>query len=99
MALMPSLPNFGRRLKRFRRSLGCALALRSRWCASLLSAPVPVRSRSYRLDRGPAERLIVFLPGLGDMLEDYEFYGFISAARAHGVTADMIVADMHFGYY
>jgi pimeloyl-ACP methyl ester carboxylesterase len=44
-------------------------------------------------------RLIIFLPGLGDILEDYEFYGFIEAVRQSGVPADMLAADLHFGYY
>ena len=42
---------------------------------------------------------MVFLPGIGDVLEDYEFHGFVEAVRQNGVPADMIVADMHFGYY
>ena len=42
---------------------------------------------------------MIFLPGLGDILEDYEFYGFIEAVRQSGLSADMLVADLHFGYY
>ena len=77
----------------------CRLALKSRWCASLLGAPSPIRLQSYQHGPSPADRLMVFLPGMGDILEDYEFYGFIEAARRCGVSADMVVADMHFGYY
>jgi pimeloyl-ACP methyl ester carboxylesterase len=77
----------------------CRLALKSRWCASLLRSPAPIRLQSYQHHPSPADHLMVFLPGIGDILEDYEFYGFIEAARRYGVSADMIVADMHFGYY
>ena len=77
----------------------CRLALKSRWCASLLGAPSPIRLQSYQHGPSPADRLMVFLPGMGDILEDYEFYGFIDAARRCGVASDMVVADMHFGYY
>jgi S-formylglutathione hydrolase FrmB len=43
--------------------------------------------------------LLVFLPGLGDVVDDYEIYGFIDAVRGRGIIADMAVADMHLGYY
>ena len=64
----------------------------------LLRAPSPIRSQFYECGRS-ANRLIIFLPGIGDVLEDYEVYGFIDAVRERGISADMTVADMHFGYY
>lgn len=42
---------------------------------------------------------MVFLPGLGDFAEDYESQGFIEAVRQSRPGIDMIVVDMHFGYY
>ena len=94
MALNPS-----RILRRLQRNIVCHLTLRSRWCSSLLRPAAPIRLRNYPCASSPACRLIVFLPGIGDILEDYEFYGFIDAIRRCRISADMIAADMHFGYY
>ncbi|TMA93738.1 MAG: hypothetical protein E6J74_17130 [Deltaproteobacteria bacterium] len=54
--------------------------------------------KHYRSD-DPARELLIFLPGIGDVLEDYESRGFIDAAHKSGVALDITVADMHFGYY
>jgi pimeloyl-ACP methyl ester carboxylesterase len=46
-----------------------------------------------------ARHLVVFLPGIGDLMEDYELNGFLSIARERGLTADMVLVDAHYGYY
>jgi len=86
------------RLRRFKRGLFSSLAKRWRIFSPLLRAQVPVRLNHYASVNHPQE-LLIFLPGIGDVLEDYEFRGFIDAARRNAVPFDMTVADLHFGYY
>jgi len=43
--------------------------------------------------------LIVFLPGIGDLGEDFAARGFIGAAAKSDLDADAIAVDAHFGYY
>jgi pimeloyl-ACP methyl ester carboxylesterase len=42
---------------------------------------------------------LVFLPGRKDRAEVFEREGFFEAARRHGLTAELIAADAHTGYY
>ena len=42
---------------------------------------------------------MIFLPGIGDVLEDFERNRFIEAVRASRRLADMVVVDVHAGYY
>ena len=42
---------------------------------------------------------MVFLPGIGDVLEDFELNEFVQAVRKSARPADMLVADVHAGYY
>ncbi len=46
-----------------------------------------------------SRNLIVFLPGIGDLAEDFERNGFIADLRRHGITADAVAVDAHYGYY
>jgi pimeloyl-ACP methyl ester carboxylesterase len=43
--------------------------------------------------------LVVFLPGRGDRPEDFEGRGFLAAARAAGMSADVLAVDAHLEYY
>ena len=43
--------------------------------------------------------LIVFLPGRGDTLHDFERKGMIEELRRAGVRADWVSVDAHLGYY
>lgn len=43
--------------------------------------------------------LIIFLPGIDDLAEDFERRGFIDDMRRHGITADAVAVDAHYGYY
>lgn len=48
----------------------------------------------------PAEAtLVVFLPGRGDRMEDFEREGLVAAMRRAGVRADWVGVDAHLGYY
>jgi pimeloyl-ACP methyl ester carboxylesterase len=86
------------RVRRFERRLTSSLARRWRIFLPLLRAQVPVRLKHYA-SGNHSQELLIFLPGMGDVLEDYEFRGFIDAARRSAVPFDMTVADMHLGYY
>jgi pimeloyl-ACP methyl ester carboxylesterase len=65
----------------------------------LLPAPTPLAIRQYRCASAPTRDLMILLPGIGDLMEDYEFSGFIEAVMRTGAPADLIVVDAHFGYY
>jgi hypothetical protein len=86
------------RLRRLKRRLISPLTRRWKIFSALLRAHAPVRLKHYRSDDS-ARELLIFLPGIGDVLEDYESRGFIDAAHKSGVALDITVADMHFGYY
>lgn len=45
------------------------------------------------------EHLMVFLPGIGDLAQDFVRRGFVDAVRRHGVVAGSVVLDAHYGYY
>ena len=40
-----------------------------------------------------------FLPGVFDVVEDYEAHGFLQAVRETGRAVDMLLVDAHLGYY
>ncbi len=67
-------------------------------CAFLRPAKVPMPSLRY--PGAPAgDRLLLLLPGRGDRNQDFERRGFVAMARSAGVTADIVAADAHLGYY
>ncbi len=78
-----------------------AAALMLAGCTAFLrDTPAPIPTRASQLSpTGPASTLVVFLPGRGDSMADFERYGFIAALRDAGVNADTIVVDAHLGYY
>lgn len=86
------------RLRRFKRRVVCALARRSGIFSPLVRTVSPLAVKRYECGLG-ARDLLVFLPGIGDLAEDYEINGFIDAVRRVEISIDMAVADMHFGYY
>lgn len=42
---------------------------------------------------------MVFLPGIGDVLEDFELNRFVETVRTSARPADIVAADLHAGYY
>jgi len=71
---------------------GCSLLLRK------TPAPMPTQA----VPMVGAERtstLVVFLPGRGGAMADFEREGFVTALRDSGVRADTIAVDAHLGYY
>src|SRR5438874_5901621 len=86
-------------LRKLRRNLVSTFALHFLRAIAFLPAHAPLDVREYKSADKPSEELIIFLPGIGDVLEDYETNGFIEAVLQSGAPADMIVVDAHFGYY
>lgn len=86
------------RFQRLKRSLFARLMLGFPRLNGLLGTPTPLFKIDY-----PAtpqrKTLIVFLPGIDDLAEDFEHRGIIDDMRRHGVDADAIAVDAHFGYY
>ena len=87
------------RLRRFKRRLTCLVTRHFQKCAWLVPAERPIHSIHFPSKENGRGNLLVFLPGIGDLPEDYERNGFIEAVRRREVSIDMIVADLHFGYY
>ena len=87
------------RLRRLNRQLTCLLARCFDVCSCLIPAKEPIRSKYYKHNGNRSEQLLIFLPGIGDLPEDYEINGFIDAVRQSEISIDMAVADLHFGYY
>jgi pimeloyl-ACP methyl ester carboxylesterase len=71
-------------------------------CAGLRIPTTPVETV---VDLAPgnapnAERvLIVFLPGASDTPADLVQQGFVQQVRQRGIKADVVLADLHVGYY
>jgi pimeloyl-ACP methyl ester carboxylesterase len=86
------------RLKRLNRSILARLSLLAPQLGVLGATPNPVLRLEY-----PAQQknrtLLVFLPGIGDLAEDFERHGFIEDLRRHRIAADAVAIDLHFGYY
>lgn len=69
-------------------------------CACLPPTTIPVETVDYQYKEGSRQEcLVVFLPGRGAGIRDYEKEGFIEEARHAGVRADMIATGLHLGYY
>jgi len=92
----PSLLNY--RLKRLRRGAFARLALLSSRFDPLLHTSAPLEKMEYAGD-AQNNSLIVFLPGIGDVAEDFERRGFIDELRRQGIGADAVAVDAHYGYY
>jgi pimeloyl-ACP methyl ester carboxylesterase len=86
-------------LRRLKRQVTCLIARRFDACSWLLPAEKPIRSKNYNCEESRVEQILIFLPGIGDLPEDYERNGFIDSVRRSGISIDMAVADLHFGYY
>lgn len=69
-------------------------------CASLLPAPVPMRSRASRAEPTKQARcLMVLLPGFGDSDADFDKHGFIAELRTRKLSVDTVSVDAKVGYY
>jgi pimeloyl-ACP methyl ester carboxylesterase len=87
-----------RQAKRLRRRVACGLGLRFPGMATRLPRTQPLAVRKDPCGR-EARELLVFLPGVFDVVEDYEAHGFLQAVRETGRAVDMLLVDAHLGYY
>jgi len=68
--------------------------------AFLRDTPAPIPTQATQVSpAGPATTLVVFLPGRGGSMTDFDRHGFTAALHDAGVRADTIAVDAHFGYY
>lgn len=83
---------------RFRRGLFARLALTHPGFVSMLPAHGPLR-RIAAGETGGDSTLVVFMPGIGDLAEDFIRNGIVEDMRLHGIRADAVAIDAHYGYY
>lgn len=86
------------RLRKLQRGVLARMVLLSPGLAPALKTA----ARLPRLDfpgEEPGNDLVVFLPGIGDLAEDFVRNGFIADLRRHGIHADAVAIDAHYGYY
>lgn len=94
------------RVNRLRRSMAGKLALLSPRFHGMLPAGASFERLEYRWEsEGKLEdnleggRLMVFLPGIDDVAEDFERRGLIEDARQHAIARGAVAVDAHYGYY
>lgn len=86
------------RYRRFKRGLVSRLALAHPGFVTMLPAHEPLRKLAFR-EAGKSSTLVVFLPGIGDLAEDFLRNGIVKDMRLHGIKADAVAIDAHYGYY
>jgi len=86
------------RLKRLNRSLQAKLSLHAPRFGTLTGTPVPLLKLEY-VGHKRNKTLIIFLPGIDDLAEDFERRGFIQEMHRQRVAADAVAVDAHYGYY
>lgn len=86
------------RVRRLQRGAFAHLALLSSRFDALVKTDAPLLRMEYRGSE-ETRSLVIFLPGIGDLAEDFERRGFIDDMRRQGITADAVAIDAHYGYY
>lgn len=87
-------------LRRIRRAVVSLAMVRFPTCGLRLKTDVPLARRWHRSTNLSLPRqLFVFLPGIADIMEDYETHGFLELMQSKGWAADLMVVDAHYGYY
>lgn len=76
------------RFRKLKRGTLARLALISPRFEALMKAHTPLAKMEYH-GHDKTGDLIIFLPGIGDLAEDFERRGFIDDLRRHGITADV----------
>lgn len=89
---------FRYRFRKLKRGTLARLALLSSRFDPMLGTAETLPRMEYPGD-SPGKNLIVFLPGIGDLAEDFERNGFIADLRRQGIDADAVAVDAHYGYY
>jgi pimeloyl-ACP methyl ester carboxylesterase len=88
--------------RRALRVLSLSIPLAAIFCGCFVPRPttIPVPTIRYPVrPEGKARTLVIFLPGRKSEGGDFDREGFIRMARERGVDADLIEADLHWGYY
>jgi pimeloyl-ACP methyl ester carboxylesterase len=85
-------------LRKLKRGALARLAILSRRFDPLLKTEAPLVRIEY-LGSTHTRNLVIFLPGIGDVAEDFERSGFIEEMRRHRIAADAVAVDAHYGYY
>ena len=68
--------------------------------AFLRDTPTPIPTQWTRISpTEPTATLVVFLPGRGGSMADFDHHGFGAVLHEAGVNVDTISVDAHFGYY
>jgi pimeloyl-ACP methyl ester carboxylesterase len=86
------------RVKRLKRGIIAKSALLSPHVRARIMTERPLQRLDYFL-REDRRNLIVFLPGIGDVAEDFFRRGFVQELERRGIAADAMAIDAHFGYY
>lgn len=86
------------RLRRLNRSVLGKPSLLFPTFGALAVAPEPLMKLEY-IGRQNNRTLIIFLPGIDDVAEDFERRGFILELQREGIAADAVAVDAHYGYY
>ncbi|WP_334186687.1 hypothetical protein, partial [Noviherbaspirillum sp.] len=82
--LFPMLSHLTYRLKRLNRSVLAKMTLVVPKLGALSGAPVPLLKMEYGTGTR-SRRLIIFLPGIDDLAEDFERRGFVHEMSRHGI--------------
>jgi pimeloyl-ACP methyl ester carboxylesterase len=95
------MADFAQRFTRVTRSgLMLAVALAGGGCVYFPRAtPRPLPMVASTNGAPAASTLVVFLPGRGDRMEDFEREGLRAVMTQAGIRADWIAVDAHLGYY
>lgn len=80
-------------------ALALAFASALAGCASTPPSVVPMRTLAQPAPCGPAETLIVMLPGTYSPPEEFIREGFVQTVRRERIAADVVLVDAHRGYY
>ena len=89
--------SFNYRFERLKRSTIARLAMLSPRFDPILKTNASLMRIAYPGEE-ESTTLIVFLPGIGDLAEDFERRGLIGEIQRHGISADALAIDAHYGY-
>lgn len=89
---------FSYRLKRLHRGVLARLSLLAPAMARFLRTPCPLMMLEYAAQR-KNRTLLILLPGIDDLAEDFERRDFVRELQRQRVAADAVALDAHFGYY
>lgn len=83
-----------------RMSVFLPLVLCFHGCAMMMPAVNPMVSVDDDFEgKGKAKCLVVFLPGVGDVAEDFESKGFVESIQGRGLSVDIVSAQATLAYY